>query len=656
MEKLSYALFRDSELLIILLLWAPAFVIVSAVFHFVKEPERKRTVQKKSTLAFVKTSRPSLSLTKRDWYIMTLITVMYAIVSFWRLGSTKFPVTTWQPAGDSTDLVYQVEKDEPFDAVYALYNEGDNNSNPDSYQLGFHDIAVEGSDDLEHWQAITVLEGKGIFEYKIYETDRSYRYIRISSRDKNDTITEFALRKSDHTGFVSLVPVSDSAPDSKYPSSYLIDEQELVPLYPTYYEEAYFDEVYHPRNAWEIANGQRMYATVHPLFGTNLMALSIRMFGLNPFAWRLPGALFGVFMIPLLYVILKEMFHKTFACACGCVLLAADFMHLTTSRIGTLEPFSVFFILWMFLYMIRYVQTSFYDTPLKKQLKLLFVCGVLMGIAIATKWTGCYSAVGLAMLLFASLFRRFYEYRKAGNVLKNKENYLGVQIEEANKIRSLFVKNTVITLACCILFFIIIPLGIYCLSYLPDKVWGSDPWSIKNVGRQILYIYRYHRNVTATHPYQSVWYQWLLDIRPIWYHQSTDAMGWYHTISCFSNPLLCLAGLIAIVTVTVYLFREHDRNAWIIFTGYMTALGPWLLVDRCVFSYHFYPTSLFAIMAIVFVIDRIMMRAPQAKAAIILFLCLYVLIFIVYLPATAGFGTSISYINALELLGTWHFG
>jgi hypothetical protein len=33
-----------------------------------------------------------------------------------------------------------------------------------------------------------------------------------------------------------------------------------------------------------------------------------------------------------------------------------------------------------------------------------------------------------------------------------------------------------------------------------------------------------------------------------------------------------------------------------------------------------------------------------------------VLIFIVYLPATAGFGTSVSYINALELLSTWHFG
>ena len=47
---------------------------------------------------------------------------------------------------------------------------------------------------------------------------------------------------------------------------------------------------------------------------------------------------------------------------------------------------------------------------------------------------------------------------------------------------------------------------------------------------------------------------------------------------------------------------------------------------------------------------------PKAKTAVILVMALYVLVFVIYLPATAGFGTSRDYINALELLGTWHFG
>jgi hypothetical protein len=48
----------------------------------------------------------------------------------------------------------------------------------------------------------------------------------------------------------------------------LIDEQDKLILHPTYLNQAYFDEIYHPRNAWEIATGHIMYATVHPLFGT----------------------------------------------------------------------------------------------------------------------------------------------------------------------------------------------------------------------------------------------------------------------------------------------------------------------------------------------------------------------------------------------------
>ena len=95
------------------------------------------------------------------------------------------------------------------------------------------------------------------------------------------------------------------------PATLLIDEHDKLVLHPTYYDQSYFDEIYHPRNAWEIANGQDMYATVHPLFGTNTMALFIKLFGMSPFVWRLPGALFGVFMIPLMYGIARRLFRKT---------------------------------------------------------------------------------------------------------------------------------------------------------------------------------------------------------------------------------------------------------------------------------------------------------------------------------------------------------
>ncbi len=656
MKSLSYNLFHNSELLILMLECAAAFVLIWFVFRFVPETEKKKKNHFVSSLDFVKPSVPEPSLTKKDWRNMCMITIMYAIVSFHMLGSTEFVNTTWQPSDESSDIILECRDETAFDAVYAIYSEGDNNSNPDNYQLGFHDINVYGSNNRNDWTQLCTMEGKGIYQYKIYEGSWDYRYIWIASRNKNDTITEFALRKSDHSGFVDLKVLSQSDPSDLYPASLIIDEQEKIPLYPTYYEESYFDEVYHPRNAWEIANGQRMYATVHPLFGTNLMALAIRIFGFSPFGWRFAGALFGVLMVPLLYALCKLLFHKTFACTCGAVLLAAEFMHITTSRIGTLEPFSVFFIMWMFYYMIRYYLSSFYDTPLKKQLWTLFVCGILMGIAIATKWTGCYSAVGLAILLFANLIRRWREYVKAGKVLKDPAKHTLDQIREAANIRNVFVKYLIITLACCVVFFIIIPIIIYVLTYLPDHVWKDDTWSLANVWKQTMYIFNYHRNVDATHPYQSVWYMWLLDIRPIWYHISTDGNGYVHSISCFSNPLLCYGGLAAIVTCLVQLILDKDQKAMVILTGYLSALCPWLLVERCVFSYHFYPTSIFAILAIVYVIDRIMRNAPEYRKLIIAFLMIYVFLFVIFMPVTCGFGTSQDYINSLEWLSTWHFG
>lgn len=657
MKFLSCALFQNSELLSILLKCLIAFILISFLFRLIPEKKKEKRKRFTSALPFVRTSVPEAHMSHKDWRNMSIVTALYAVVSFHMLGSMNFVSTTWQPKDESTDIILECENETAFDAVYAIYGEGDNNSNPDTYQLGFHDIDVYGSNDHENWDLLTTMEGKGIYQYKIYEGDWNYRYVWIASRNKNDTITEFALRKTDHTGFLDLKIDSDSDPDETYPSSFLIDEQERIPLYPTYYEEGYFDEVYHPRNAWEIANGQRMYATVHPLFGTNLMALCIRILGFSPFSWRLAGALTGVFMVPLIYALCKLLFHKTFACTCGAVLLAADFMHITTSRIGTLEPFSVFFIMWMFYYMIRYYLSSFYDTPLKKQLRILFVCGILMGIAIATKWTGCYSAVGLAVLLFANLIRRWREYIQAGRVLKAQNGeYTVSAVREAEKIRSVFVRNTCITLACCVVFFILIPVVIYLITYIPDHVWKDDVWSVKNVIKQTLYIYNYHKGVTATHPYQSTWYMWLLNIRPIWYHISTDGYGFIHSISCFSNPLLCISGLVTILIALVCLIREKDQKAMVILTGYMTALCPWLLVDRCVFSYHFYPTSIFVILSIVFVIDLIMRNAPQYKNAITAFMMIYVLLFAVFLPVTCGFGTSLSYINALEWLSTWHFG
>ncbi len=641
MQKISLTLFQDAELLPILLTCILFSIVVFICFHFMKDKEQETLTNKKQTFHATKIY-PKYN--KKDIRNILLITGCYAIISLWKLGSTTFPTTTWQPTSStgSQDIVFHLTEDTTFNAIYTIYGEGDNNSNTDTYQLGTEGMIVYGSKDNETWKQITTLEKGSIYQYQIIEGNWDYEYVWLHSSNKNNSLTEFALRNSEDTGFVSLEVSLDGASDSQYPATLLIDEQDKLVLTPTYEDASYFDEIYHPRNAWEIANGQDMYATVHPLLGTNIMALFIKLFGMSPFVWRLPGAIFGILLVPLFYAIARRLFKKTSLATIASILLAADFMHLTTSRIGTLEPFSVFWILVMFYFMIRYIQMSWYDTPFLKQFKYLGLCGISMGIAIATKWTACYSAVGLAILLFGYFGVQYMDYKK--NRKKN------------NELVSIFPKRLGITIGLCFVFFIGIPILIYALSYLPDKVWKGDSWSFANVWKQCLYMYNYHSKLEATHPYSSTWNQWLFDLRPIWYYNGYDSNGYQHTISCFSNPLMTWMAIGGILFTFVDGIRTKKSSSAVICVGYITALAPWIIITRCVFAYHFYPTSFFAILSIVYLFSYLWDMGKVGKTVIIIYIVVYCLLFLMFLPATAGFATTNSFIKSIEWFSTWYFG
>ena len=495
MKQLSLSIFQNTETLSLLLLSLFVVMIVNLIVHFLPLCRESEDRIIPPVLSYAKASRNFHIWSKKDVMACTVITALYALFSLWQLGSLKFPETTWQPAGDQQEITFALPAETKFSAVYAIYGEGDNNANPDTYQLGDEGIAFYGSNDQQTWIQIGVLPKGSIYQYSIISGTWDYQYVKLASNSKNNTLTEIGLLNEDHTGFIPIKVISDSADNDKYPASLLIDEQDKLVVSPTYYDQGYFDEVYHPRNAWEIANGQRMYATVHPLLGTNIMALFIRVFGMKPFVWRLPGALAGIAIVPLVYAIALLLFNHTMPAIAAAILCAGDFMHLTTSRIGTLEPFSVLLILAMFYWMIKYFYTSFYDHDFRKTLFYLLMSGIFMGLAISAKWTACYSAVGLAVLLFTNLGRRYYEYHVSKKILKEKADQVSaLERDEAYRIANCFAKKFWTTIAWCFVFFIFIPVVIYWLSYLPDKVWGSEGWSIANVWKQNLYMYNYHTN------------------------------------------------------------------------------------------------------------------------------------------------------------------
>ena len=70
------------------------------------------------------------------------------------------------------------------------------------------------------------------------------------------------------------------------------------------------------------------------------------------------GTLFGVLMLPILYDFIKRLSGSTRISICGTVIFAFDFMHFVQTRIATIDTYSVFFILLMYLCLLY---TSRYD-------------------------------------------------------------------------------------------------------------------------------------------------------------------------------------------------------------------------------------------------------------------------------------------------------
>ena len=73
----------------------------------------------------------------------------------------------------------------------------------------------------------------------------------------------------------------------------------------------YFDEIYHARTAYEFLHGLPTYENTHPPLGKILISVGIAIFGMNPFGWRIMGTLFGIAMLPFLYLLWKKMTGNT---------------------------------------------------------------------------------------------------------------------------------------------------------------------------------------------------------------------------------------------------------------------------------------------------------------------------------------------------------
>ena len=542
-------------------------------------------------------------LVRRDAIPILLITAVYAVTAFAHLGSLRAPQGAWD-FGSGESATFSLPEAVQVSQLWYYPNLGTGKyqveisgdgvtwltlwSRTETDEAGSEETVYYWADSTGYGESFAMTQNYNqLFKWNeiVFENPQYIRYLRITGQANKGLLELGEVALFDMAGNRVEVPGSVSP---------LFDEQDVVPDKPTYYDEAYFDEIYHPRTAWEHIRGIEPYEISHPPLGKLIMGVGIRLFGMTPFGWRFMGTLFGVGMLPLLYVFLKNLFGRTSIATCGTILLAADFMHLTQTRLATIDTYAFFFILLMYWFMYRYL-TLPAGTPFRKCALPLFLSGLFWGIGAASKWTVIYGCTGLVVLYFIGLYQKVRDW----------------PAEQPGRVKWVFQ-----ILGFSVLVFAVIPAAIYTLSYLPYAMAEGDTSLTGLIGamwENQKYMLSYHSGVTDSHPYASRWYQWLFDIRPILYYMDNDVAGYTTRFAAFVNPVICWGGLLAVASCAVQAVRRRCARALFIFIGYLAQLVPWFFIGRITFAYHYFPSVLFLVLALCYVFHTLAEREEMVN-------------------------------------------
>lgn len=578
-------------------------------------------------------------LGKKDLIILLVMVTVCSIFSFWDLGNAYGPETFWKAEQKGEYVIVEFEKETDVSRMAYLSN---------IPKSGSYSLYCENSETGE-FEKIEYIEQGTFFEWEFNDITFTTKKVKVVAEVPGLAVNELGFFSKNARGQYERVKLSvketsynkernkDSNP------AMLFDEQDMVEPYSSYRSSTYFDEIYFPRTAYESINGYDIYEVTHPPMGKNIMALGVQIFGMNPFGWRFMGTLFGVGLVPLMYLLGLKLFKKRTYAFAAAFLIMFDFMRLAQTRLATIDSYSAFFIVCMYYFMYDYFTQKSYEKSFIKSLKPLLLSGIMFGLGASTKWVCIYTGVGLAFMFFLAKYLEFDDVSRGRVIGQTKKTWL--------------LGNFLPTCGACVIFFVVIPAAIYTLSYIPYMA-SNDKGLIDIVLDNQEYMFEYHSGLTAGHSYGSAWYTWPVNLRPIYYYSGAQANlpnGIDTSIVSMGNPLVWWTGLACIFPAAFYAWKKRDKGMMMAFIGYAVQFLPWVLVTRVCFIYHYFTAVPFMIFMIVYVIKNLLEDRVINKQVVWIYLALVLLLFIMFYPVLTAREVSREYINSLRWFSTWSF-
>jgi dolichyl-phosphate-mannose-protein mannosyltransferase len=342
----------------------------------------------------------------------------------------------------------------------------------------------------------------------------------------------------------------------------------------------------------ELANAE------HPPLAKWFIGLGMAMFGDNPFGWRIMSALFGATLVFAGVMAARWLLAtRTAAVMTGALLLLSP-MLFVQSRIAMLDIFMASFLMLAF-WMLAAASAGGYRSR-----RHVALGGVFLGCAMACKWTA-FPLIAMAIL--------FYLVARRGDWKNRNSSDPGITLLEGFGWLALG------------------SLLAYLATFLPLMFLQHGAVPLGQIIPRQFEMLTLQSSPMASHTYQSVWWQWVLSIRPIWYFYE-PVEGIQRGVLFIGNPAISWGGLLALALCLYAGIWRGQRAMLAIVLLWTASVAFFIVIPKPVmFYYHYFPASLLLSFAIAAVLDRWFWRAGN-RVIPALFIGFTALLFLEFYP------------------------
>ncbi|MFI5795227.1 dolichyl-phosphate-mannose--protein mannosyltransferase [Streptomyces sp. NPDC051677] len=405
-----------------------------------------------------------------------------------------------------------------------------------------------------------------------------------------------------------------------------------------------FDETYYAKDAWAVVHrgfevnwdknandvilstgGHVPIPTdaayvVHPPVGKYVIGLGELIFGFDPYGWRFMTAVLGTLSVFLLCRIGRRVFRSTFLGCLAGALMAVDGLHFVMSRAALLDGVLMFFVLGAFGCLVadrdwaraklaaalqpdedgRYRPNAHIAETTRIGFRPWRLgAGLLLGLAIGTKWNGLYILVAFCVMtvLWDAGSRK---------VAGARHPYLAALKRDTGFAFLSTVPIALVTYVASWTGWILSAAdgsgGYYRNWAATDGKGGNWTWLFPDWWRSLWHyeheVYEFHTHLTSPHPYQSNPWSWLVLGRPVSYFYESPAAGkdgcpsdagekCAREVLAIGTPVLWWAACFAIAYVLWRWLFRRDWRAGAIACGIAAGYLPWFMYqERTIFLFY----------------------------------------------------------------------